>query len=238
MLRYLIPYMLLLYVLTTYTGCTSFAEKQTNTDIPLYNYKADISIIIKEKNKDDLKFDGMAVLDLQPTQEIKIISKAKLDVLIVSSCQRFETYEKLDKDWFGGAGKEFKYTYTPSKTESEEKCPLYFQALDKSGLTAWGYVAFKTTETLVAQVECNGKSFQSNGVTLCQTKKGFEQVMSFATPVKYKAEDTCVVTQINDRAFKIIPDVSFCNIVFSDVNGISKHKATILGYEKAFIRGE
>lgn len=213
------------------TSCTQFQQK-TEDKGPLYKYKADISI-----TANDQKYDGMAVLNLLASQTIKIVSKAKLDVLIVSTCQRFETYEKLDSSWFGGAGKEFKYNYTPTKNEFNEKCPIYFQAFDKSGLTAWAYVAFKTDEKLQATVECNGKTFLSTGFTLCQTKNGFEQSLTFTKAIThFKGGDRCNIEKVNDFNFKIIPVGGFCNATFSD--GKDWHQITLLGFEQALIRGE
>lgn len=223
-------YLLLLSVFLI--GCSQFQSKTESTTDPLYKNKADIAITIG-----DQKFDGMAVTTLTGNMNIEIVSKAKLDVLIVSSCQRFETYEKLDSGWFGGAGKKFKYNYIPTKIELGDKCPLYFQALDKSGVTAWGYVAFKTTDKLAAEVECNGKSYLSTGFTLCQTKNGFEQGLTFLKPVtKFTASAACGITQLSPTQFRVVPLVGFCNATFTD--GTDWHQLTLLGYEQAFVRGE
>lgn len=222
------------FILTTcffILGCSLPAQKTESTG-PLYKNKADISIEIN-----GVKSDGMTVANLSGNQVIEIVSKAKLDVLIVSSCQRFETYEKLDSNWFGGAGKKFKYNYIPTKTELNDKCPLYFQAFDKSGLTAWAYVAFKTDEKLQAEVECNGKTYLSTGFTICQTKAGFEQALTFLKPVtKFSSSASCGLKQIDARSFKIVPLSGFCNATFTD--GTDWHQITLLGYEQAFIRGD
>lgn len=212
-------------------GCSLPAQKTESTE-KLYSSKADISVEIN-----GVKSDGMAVATLTPNMNIEIVSKAKLDVLMVSSCQRFETYEKLDSNWFGGAGKKFKYNYIPTKTETNDKCPLYFQAFDKSGLTAWAYIAFKTVDKLQAEVECNGKTYLSTGFTLCQTKNGFEQSMTFLKPItKFEASDTCGIIKVSATQFKIVPLAGFCNATFTD--GTDWHQLTLLGYEKALIRGE
>lgn len=224
-------YLYILAICFFLSSCTSLQDKTVDSKSPLYKYKADIAITINDQTT-----DGMAVTNLVPNQIIKIVSKAKLDLLIISSCQRFETYEKVDKNWFGGVGKEFKYTYTPTETELNDKCPLYFQAFDKSGLTAWGYVAFKTDDKLKAKVECNGKTIQSVGFTLCQSKNGFEQSIMFDTPIKYFRESACNLEKISDYKFKIVPGVGFCNATFDD--GTNTHQITFLGFEEAMVRGE
>lgn len=184
--------------------------------------------------EDKTKYDGMVSLPLARTQVIKITSFAKLDRLIISGCHRFETYKKADSTWYGGTGKEYKFTYTPTQIEFDEKCPLYFQALENNATTDWGYVAFKTTESLIAQVECNGKMYSSSGMTVCQTKAGYEQMIGFAVPVKHKGSSGCTIEVLPNNKFKIIP-TGFCNVAFKSENN-QRHSLTMLGFTEDYIR--
>ena len=218
-------------------GCESLpksvapVESQDRSNKALWNWKADIAL-----NVNGVQFDGMGSTQLPGPINIELVSKAKLDVLIISSCQRYVSYEKLDKGWFGGAGKKFTYTYSPSPTELAGKCPLYFQAFDKDGLTAWGLLAFKYDEKLPATVECNGQTYVSNGFTTCQSKNGFEQVMRFDKDVIFEADSSCNAVAISKRQIKVVPSLGFCNITFTD--GVNYHAAVFLGYQSAMIRGE
>lgn len=209
------------------TACTS---AQITVKTPLYQYKPDMLITV-----DGATFDGMAVTALGK-KDIQIISKARLDLLMISSCHRNFTIEKVDHDWFGGSGKTYTYHYEPTEIESEGFCPLYIQAFDIKGITAWGYLAFRTTEKLPAKTQCNGTDWSFAGVSVCATRAGFEQGISFSKPVRYVAGDKCEVKKKDDKSFRLRAHEGFCYITFTD--GTDYHRVVLLGYTEALIRGE
>lgn len=214
------------------TGCSSLQQKNPGHPKPLYNYKADMEITI-----DGQKFDGMAVAALASPKEFTAVSRAKLDVLIVSSCQRYEKFEKVGNKWYGGSGRTFEYTYKPSATELAKGCALYLQAFDQSGLTDWGYIAFRTDEKLGAEVECNGSTRSFAGHSVCQSKAGLEQAIQFPGPVKYfSADESCNIKRASESRFTFRPVIGFCTAQFSD--GAEFHSLTALGFDEVFVRAE
>lgn len=212
---------------TFFVGC---ATQQLTVKTPLYQYKPDIAITV-----DGVSFDGMAVTALG-IKDIQIVSKAKLDLLMVSSCHRNFTIESVDKSWFGGSGQIYVYHYEPTSIEREGFCPLYIQAFDKSGITAWGYMAFRTEEKLPAHTDCNGKGGTYAGVSPCASRAGFEQGISFDRPVKYVASELCRIEEKPGNQFRMRTQKGFCYATFTD--GKDYHRVVLLGYDEALIRGE
>jgi len=222
--------------LTFFTGCLSLKTQQFTDKVPLYQYKPDILITV-----DGQTFDGMAVTLLNGPKDIQITSKAKLDLLMISSCHRNFTVERVGYkgNWFGVGGasaKTFTYHYAPTTIEKEGFCPLYIQAFDKSGITAWGYMAFRTEEALPAKTECNGTGWKFSGVSVCSSRAEFEQAVSFDRPVKFEVSDLCKITEKPGNSFRLRTQKGFCYATFTD--GTDLHRVVLLGYDEALIRGE
>ncbi len=212
-------------------GCSTLATTAAPKK-PVYNYKADMAISIGDKS-----YDGVAVTQLSSPLKFTITSKAKLDVLIVSTCQRYDKFEKLDKNFFGGVGKTHTYTYQPTSIENMSRCSIFLQAFDKSGLTDWGYIAFIGPGQLEATSECSGQSVRSKGHSICQSKAGLEQSLTFDRAIPYLSGDaSCNIVRKSPSAFTYRPSQGFCNAEFSD--GKDFHSLTALGFDEVFIRGE
>lgn len=228
----IILYAILLVVLIIFlTSCSGLETKEVNKG-PLYRYKADMEIQI-----DNRTHIGMGSSDLSSSKKIKIKSEARLDVLIVSSCHRYDKYEKVGKKWYRGSQKDYTYQYDPTPIEKETACPIYIQAFDKSGVVDWGYIMFRTDQNLKARLECDGNINNTVGISLCQVKSGLDQAITFDQPIKaYSADGSCNLKQVSKTKFTIRPQVGFCNAEFSD--GKDYHSLTMLGYDEIFIRGE
>jgi len=221
-------------IATIFLGCATVQQKATK--LPLYTYKADIEISV-----DGGTFDGMAVTSIEGTKTITIRSKAKLDLLTISSCHREFTQERVDykSGWFGLGGSsatKFVYTFKPSDIERESFCPLYIQAFQVSGLAAWGYVAFRTNENLPAKTECNGVVWNRfAGISVCQSRSGFEQRITFDRPVKFTSNSLCRIDARSDRDFRVRAGKGFCLATFTD--GKDTHRLVLLGYDEILVRG-
>jgi len=207
----------------------SCAGAQKTERAPLYRYKADILFEIN-----GLKSSGMVVVPLTDLVKIKMRSKARLDLLMISSCHRTYTIEKVDEGWFGGAAKEFVYEYRPTEIEKSGFCPVYFQAFDKNGITAWGMLAFKTTETLKATLQCSGTVSENVGVSICQAKSGLTQGIKFSQRPKFIGNDKCEIKESGLNAFEVRANSGFCNATFMLNKEI--HRLVLLGFDEVLVR--
>lgn len=206
-------------------------QKSAPASGPLWNNRADLQITLDGK-----QFDGMAETKLSGPVEVKLVSNVPMDRLQITSCSRQDVFENVDAGWFGGSGKTFTYTYAPSAIELKGVCPLYIEIYSKADLTAWGFVAFKTDEKLPAKVACNGIDWSFSGMSICQTKAGLEQAMSFSKPVDFEAEETCTMVQDpKDKSkFTMRPQKGFCRATFTD--GVDWHRLIMLGYDQVLVR--
>lgn len=197
---------------------------------PLYQYRANMKISVDGKT-----FDGMGVTTIG-VKDITFVSQAALDLLRITTCHRDFSIEKVDKGWFGGSGHTFVYHYEPTEKERAGVCPMYVQAISKDSVTDWGYLAFRTDETLPAKMDCNGTAWTFAGISVCQTKSGLDQIIRFDHPVKYVSDPACQLKPITDQEYMVRGNPGFCYAEFSD--GKAWHRLILLGYQSVLIRGQ
>ncbi len=213
-------------------SCTS--ARQLTTRTPLYLYRADVNFTV-----DGRSIPGLISIPRSQPTEIRIDSPVKMDVVRISSCNRDTIYEKVGNrgGWFSESGTSFIYNYTPNEVENEGLCPVYVQIFDANLMTAWGFVAFKTTEKLKAHVDCDGDSYDAEGMDSCQSMHGFEQGLRFDVPVKYTTRGPCLVVRRDDRTLRVsTTGPGFCALTAYD--GKDFFKFTLLGYDELLVRGK
>lgn len=210
-------------------NCSS--TQQLTVETPLYKNRASMKITV-----DGITYDGMAVGKLDGPKKIQLISQAALDLLRITTCHRDFSVEKVDKGWFGGSGHLYTYEYHPTDVEKSKVCPMYIQAFSKDRVTDWGFIAFRTDETIPAEMQCNGWWWKSDGISVCQTKAGLDQKIKFDRDVLYEAEPSCSITAKSKREFVVRGSMGFCYAEFSD--GKEWHRLILLGYDSVLIRGD
>lgn len=228
--RFILLYAIGVLLISINIGCAS-AVKQAMED-PYTSYRAEMIFDVNKK-----VFKGMGVAPLTATQTIILVSPIQLDRLEISSCGRHDVKRDVDaKDtWFGktDAGYVLKYTHTPNALEVEGVCPLMFQAFSKDKQKAWGMVFFRTGQTLPAEMDCNGAHWTFVGMSVCQTKAGIEQLLTFQNPVEYEATPECSITTEDKKKFRVRARQDICKASFSD--GVAFHDMVLLGYKQVVV---
>lgn len=229
--------LIILFLFFILIACSSVKDVVPQKEENLYKFQGDMIVTV-----DNVAFKAMAVTKLESTKQITIQSKARLDLLVISSCSRYEKFERINykSGWFGLGGESAKaltYVYAPNEKEMEGTCPVFIQAYDMKGVTDWGYVTWRTDETLPATLSCNAKTTRFAGHSVCQAMAGTEQGIKFEVPVKsFEATETCKMVRDSDRTFSFRPQMGFCYATFFD--GANWHRLTALGFERALVRGE
>lgn len=185
---------------------------------------------------DEVTFDGMAVTAIGE-KDIALVSKAKLNYLAIDSCARENVVQNVDSGWFGGVGKTYSYHFAPTRYETEYPCPLYIQAVSADGITAWGYLFWRTDEHLPAVFDCNGHHRPFSGVSICQTKTGIRQEIFFDREVQHVESQNCEVSMDvkTKNAYVIATHGNgFCYATFTD--GKELHRVVLLGYDQVIVR--
>lgn len=94
----------------------------------------------------------------------------------------------------------FKFDYYPQAfIEDGMFCPIEISALLDDGTEQWGFIDFLHSETLPAQISCNGRKWSGIGVSLCQSKSELEQMIEFPESVSAKTSEDCFEPYSKDQ---------------------------------------
>jgi hypothetical protein len=136
----------------------------------------------------------------------------------------------IDKGWFDKVSNVMTYEYLPTTHELEGHCPLLIQAFNDKVQKAWGMVMFRSDQNLSAHMDCNGGGITFSGVSICQTKAGLEQLLTFKAPVKFEAEPLCKIEQVDSKNYLVRSGIGWCKASFTD--GKEFHDLIQLGYDQ------
>lgn len=237
------------------TGCASLPDianvlfgksSQKITRTPIWVYRPDIRIGV-----DGTTFDGIGVTKLADETGIYIESLVDIDRVEISTCSRLDVCQvkagtmacdpsrfRVDKDWFGNAGRKMLYAFRPSEREKQGHCAnLTIAIYDKSALAAWGHLTFRSMpeKNFPARMSCNATDWKFSGHSVCSAKAGHVQTIYFDEPVdNFRAEDECNLKKISDKEFEFQPAVGWCRAGF--MRGDKYHGVTINGLDEVLIR--
>lgn len=240
---------LLVLLAFLFTGCTtgSVTSTLTNTQIKAMTaedvvYKYDMLGSIN-----DTPFDGVGVIPLSKQYVLKVESRENVDLLTINSCHRnYSAESAIQQGWFKKK-RGYQYTYNPAPgIEDKGSCTLRFGSYNKSpnGQIAWGLVDFETPEAVLwANNFCDGNATQTHGVSVCQSKEGLIQKITFAVPVQLMMDllpERCKIPVPADGlVWEYYMPRGECVYAFRQIGGTKAiHRHTTVGYNQIFIRGD
>jgi hypothetical protein len=230
-------------------GCSSVPQQLD----PQIKYRNDLPFCLENFGC----FEGVTVLPRMPTYKFEIAPKgnAKIDLLVVTTCNRNKTFEPGDPGFFWGVLEGFskffgkkregmKYLYVPIPgKEDDGDCPLVLHTYEKElGRHAWAMIKFEHPKyELPATLFCDGDTINFGGVSLCQGKTGLTQWARFPEPVMIEPGVTekgekCPMPKKDDTgdyAFRIAKDE--CGYTVRGISG-RYHDLTTTGYVGEVIR--
>lgn len=193
------------------------------------NFAVD-TIYRKEVNMqvDGLKTQGIYVAGKKPSYKLRFELPDKPNVVKITTCHREETFRDV--------GKSLEYEYKPVLgLEDTGSCMLEMGAFDETGANLWGLIDFEDTEKMPAWVGCNGLAYTSRGASICQSKSGLIQSMTFARAVTAYSKESCPKMESKDNlVFTYVMAADKCIYLFSD--GIEEHRHTTFGYDEVLIK--
>lgn len=189
-------------------------------------------------------FDGVGVIPYAQVYDIKIESQVDVDLLEINSCGRnFHQESAITSGWFKPR-RAFEYVYQPDPTiENYGSCLVRFRAYNKAqGQNAWGIVDFETPDaSLPSQMFCNGSTSQTNGVSICQSKAGVIQKITFPVAVKQALatlDPQCKMTSTDGISWEYAMPIGECVMAFVEAGGSHRfHRHTTVAYTDYQIRG-
>lgn len=205
-------------------GCVSAPSQNLKSNT---YYKRDLEISVNKK-----KGYGTLVVPKESKYRIKIKFPGKGDLVTLKTCHREIESEKL-------GSKETIDFYPVNGIENNGLCFLEISAFEhKRGRHAWGLIDFESENfKLPAKIKCNGREYNSNGTTICQSKEGLLQVIEFGESVSYSENAKCRMIPFNKdftkSAFKM--PAGECSFIFKGTSG-RLHKITLVGYEDIIIK--
>lgn len=200
------------------SGCASTASISLDK---VYKKEAEMYV-------DTVPSRGIYVAPRQKVYKLKFELPDKPNIVKITTCHRDETYKDT--------GKRLEFDYTPVEgLEDNGSCLLEMAAFDDQGYNVWGLIDFEDTEKLRAKIGCNGKSYPSRGASICQSKTGLIQTISFPNPVKSYTSDNCPKMETKDEmVFTHIMAPNKCIYLFTD--GKDEHRHTTFGYDEVLIK--
>lgn len=231
-------YLLLLLLTISCTTPFTVPDKAPGLS-PETFYKRDMII-----EYDDVEYEGVAVLPMKAKYSFHLYAQGDLDLFTFTTCHREETAEDASNVTKRGLfwrkiekKREIKLEYTPNDIEKTGGCPVYLGGFEKEkGRHSWGLIDFATPEaTLPALIKCNGKSVQSQGVSICQARNGLLQSITFALPVRVLPRSGCELGKQDGTHFEFAIQKGQCVYAFVTMEG-RIHRLTTLGYEAVPIR--
>lgn len=226
------------YILTCLlflAGCTSVSQKLD----PRLFYKRDMKIEVN-----GFKGEGVLVVRSANNYDFAVDARGRLDLFTFTTCHREETKEKAGEG--GLFGNKHKRTWNFVPVNGMEaggiSCPVQLGGYEKvKGRHSWALVDFEHPDlTLPAKIKCNGSVYNSKGVSICQSKTGLIQEISFTTDVlttKQKHENCPPLESKDMKVFRYEIPKGQCVYRFLTKGGDAAwHRHTTIGYEKILIR--
>lgn len=239
MARITLPILIFILSLMGLAGCASVPQDLTKEIERGKFFMRDMDIRIGDHSG-----EGVLVLPKMPGYSIEIHAKGDLDLFTFSTCHREIVRENAGEGGLFGDDNRVKVQYDPvAGIESGDySCPVELGGYERiRGRHSWGFIDFESPDLqLLANVRCNGGKANAMGVSICQSRQGLIQEISFNEPVFYskKRTDGCVVPETrNDKDFRMRLSKGRCVYRFKQraTPGL-EHRHTTLGYEGILIR--
>lgn len=206
------------------SGCAGVDQVLT----PGVFYRRDLKLTI-----DGQDFEGVGVVAERPRYEIVISPKQDIDALLIKSCHRTISVEKISSGWFGNG--KFKYIYEPIPgLESGRVCPLRIDSYNSSkGKHAWSFLDFRSSAYAVSGTSiCNGAVSRFQGAAVCQAHRDLVQKISFDEPIRFAppSPSHCSIPKRVKDGYEYTPVTGECIYLFDTQSG-KLGRLVVIGFE-------
>lgn len=183
-------------------------------------------------------YKGIGTLVVPASDKIifNIVARGKLDLLDFQTCHRVITKEEAGNKGIFGDKKKAQIEYLPiNGIENSGDCDVLLGGYNIKGKHSWGYIAIEYPRyKLPALIKCNGNSYTSRGVTVCQSKTGLIQEIEFSTEAKYVIQASCPIETKDSKKFTLKMPKGECVYIFK--SGSEFHRMVTIGWESILIR--
>ena len=186
---------------------------------------------------------GTLVVPKSAAYNFDVKTAGPLDMFTMKTCSKEESKQNagnvtqtVHSGLFGWGTKqitipnEVTFLYTQTDLESDGGCTMELTGLDKTGgENSWAFIDFESDRfALPASVECNGITYRSNGTTVCQSRQGLMQKITFDEPAQPARNNPCGIPFGDDKKdYEFTLPVGRCEVIFYTHDKSKKHKLTI-----------
>jgi hypothetical protein len=211
-------------------GCTSVPQKLD----PKVFYKRDMILDV-----DGHRGTGTLVVPRRERYRVSVEARGKLDLFTFTTCHRELVRERAWDSWLKKKKAKVDYVPVPG-LEDAPACPVELGGYERiKGRHSWALLDMEDPQTtLPAVVKCNGGVYNSRGVTVCQSRAGLLQEITFPSAVRVSPDAGCELRPSkNNRVFLFDMPRRKCVYLFRErAAGRREHRLTTLGYESILIR--
>lgn len=198
-------------------------------------YKRDIGIEVNNRT-----YEGVVVVPKASRYSLLLRPKGKLDLVLVRSCHREFSGEKLSPGFLGMGGGAFKYEYVPTPgLEDVRVCPLRIEVYEATrGRHSWSLIDFEhESYRLQYLLQCNGSVSRPNGVGVCQTKAGLLQRLTPDEPIRFAPPEPvgCALPMKKNGAYEFAATLGECLYQFDTREG-KLGRLTVIAYDGVLVR--
>lgn len=191
-------------------------------------------------------FTGAGVIPIANSYDMKISSRADVNMIMVQTCHRNFTADDVIKQGWLQQNRTYDYKWTPAPgIEDSGSCLIRIGSYNKNvgGQNAWAIIDVETPDmTLPAVNECDGDLSEVKGVSMCQTKAGLIERLIFDVPVKV---DTAAIPvqcrgllDLAGKVWEYQAGLGECVVIFDEVAVPHRmHRHTTEGYNNVIYRG-
>lgn len=201
----------------------------------------------KTAHRDRIQFCGTAVLPYQKDYSLTVQGFGKANFFSMMTCHEENTTENPDRGIFKKKG-QVKITYKPTDLERGRACPLYISMYNKRQKHGQAILLPEDKRfQLKAKLQCNGYDTEHNGVSICDSREGLVQEITFdekvivAKPVvggadkKKPCQDFKKLTK-DFKTFRFKLDARECFQGFVGEDSLKEHMLLNVGHEDIIIR--
>lgn len=210
---------------------------------PGIHYKRDMILEV-----DGFQGEGVLVIPLKEIHKFHVEARGELDLFTMTTCHREWTKEKAwnvkrKSGLFGWGRKivknEVNFDLSLNQLEKSDFCLIELGGYERDkGRHSWAIIDVRSEmTTLPATVNCNGSQYQSEGVTVCQSRAELIQSISFAVEVLTSPDKGCDLPSERGMIFEFPIKKGKCSYAFIETKAPHReHRMTTFGYEKILIR--
>jgi hypothetical protein len=178
------------------------------------------------------RYVGVGLLQRATRTVIQFELPPKTRELAITTCHREEFH-------YPAGAATFSWAYVPTMwLENWDTCLITATAFTDSGSTAKALIDWTSNEFLPGTIHCNGtKTDGVKGATICQSRAGLVQMISFTEKVQARGTDRCAAVRSEsgqDADWRWFVDISpgLCIYAFRDEKK-QLHRLTTYGYTGA-----